>query len=269
MTRLTPDLIEGVPDDRIDLDSRLLKTTGKTVKSLSLEAAGLPEDTDLSGFRVACVPITSGLGVIGGFSASVDAIVRRLGMDSWVTEGTDVLGFSQGVSDGADIIMMSDDPKFIAYNTRENRFIDNSWGTALGYSVALKNAAGGLEGKEVLVIGAGLVGSRAVRILKDMGADVHVTDILREKAERVGTEYDVKVLPDVEVALSQHDLILNAAPAMFEGRLIREGSIFSTPGVPHGFDEEGRRKAKAIIHDPLEIGTAVMAVCSAAFSLRK
>ena len=269
MTRLTADLIEGVPDDKIDLDSRLLKTTGKTVKGLALEAAGLPDDTDLSTFRVACVPITSGLGVIGGFSASVDAIVRRLGMDSRVTNDPDVLGFSQGVMDGADIIMMSDDPKFIAYNTRENRFIDNSWGTALGYAVALKNAAGGLEGRNVLVIGAGMVGSRAVRIMKGWGANVTVTDILPEKAEKVGAEYGVEVVNDIEKALSEHDLILNAAPAMFEGRLIREGSIFSTPGVPHVFDEEARRKAKAIIHDPLEIGTAVMAVGAAAFSIRR
>lgn len=268
MTRLTAELIKDVPEDKIDLDSHLLETTGKTVKGLALEAAGLPDDTDLSGFKVACVPITSGLGLIGGFSKSVDSIVRRLGMDSRVTEDADVLGFSQGVLDGADIIMMSDDPKFIAYNTRENKFIDNSWGTALGYSVALKNAAGGLEGKDVFVIGAGRVGSRAAGILKGMGAKVHIYDIVNEKAEEVGMEHEVDVIFDLEKALSEYELILNAAPLEFEGRMIREGSIFSTPGVPHGFDEEGRRKAKAIIHDPLEIGTAIMAVCSAAFSLK-
>ena len=268
MTRLTPDMIEGVPDDKIDLDSRLIKMTGKTVKGIALEAAGIDaEDMDLSGFRVAVVPITSGLGVISGFSASVDAIVKRLGVDSHVTQGTDVNGFSEAVAEGVDLIMMADDNKFVAYNTRVNRQTDNSWGTAMGYSVALRNAAGGLEGKEVLVIGAGFVGSWAVRILKDMGADVRVTDIVFEKAKVLEERYGVKALENVEEALSHHTLILNAAPAIFSGDKIAEGSIISTPGVPHYFDEEGRRKAKAIIHDPLEIGTAVMAVNSAGFSL--
>jgi len=32
MTRLTPDLIEGVPDDTLDLDSKLMNMCGKTVK---------------------------------------------------------------------------------------------------------------------------------------------------------------------------------------------------------------------------------------------
>ena len=61
MTRLTPDLIEGVPNDEIDLDSRLLKMCGKTVKQLALEGAGCDHDVDFSKFRVACVPITSGV----------------------------------------------------------------------------------------------------------------------------------------------------------------------------------------------------------------
>lgn len=103
--------------------------------------------------KVVVVPITSGLGVISGFSESVNSIVGRLGMDSRFTTKTDVAGFSEGVESGADIIMMADDNRFIAYNTRVNRFIDNWTGTALGYSIALKNAAGGLEGKEVVVIG--------------------------------------------------------------------------------------------------------------------
>ena len=34
MTRLTPDLIKGVPNDDLNLDSKLLNATGKTVKGL-------------------------------------------------------------------------------------------------------------------------------------------------------------------------------------------------------------------------------------------
>ena len=267
MTRLTSDLIEGVPEDKIDLDDKLLKMCGKTVKALCLEGAGVDHDVDFSGFRVACVPITSGMGVIGGFSQSVNAIVSRLGMKSYVTEGTDVNGFSQAITDGVDMIMMADDAKFLAYNVHAAKGTNNSWGTAMGYSVALKNAAGGVEGKDVLVIGAGLVGTEAVQILKSWGANVSVTDIKFEKAKVLEERFGVEAIEDVEQALASHMYILNAAPAIFPGRLIREGAVVSTPGVPHYFDEEGRRKAKAIIHDPLEIGTAMMAVNSALFSL--
>jgi pyrrolysine biosynthesis protein PylD len=269
MTRLTSDLIEGVPDDKMDLDSVLRRACGTTVKQMAIQAAGLEGDVDLSGFRAACVPITSGLGVIGGFSESVNAIVGRLGMDSYVTSGTDVQGFSEAIRDGADIVMMADDTMFIAYNVREGRQTNNSWGTAMGYSVCLRNAAGGLEGKKVLVIGAGFVGTEAVQILKGMGAEVSVTDIVPEKAEALQARFGVKALRDKDSAISSHNLILNAAPASFPGRIMAEGSIVSTPGVPHQFDDEGRRKAKAIIHDPLEIGTAVMAVNSAAFTIKK
>lgn len=268
MTRLTPDLIEGVPDDKIDLDHKLLKATGKTVKGIALEAAGLPEDTDLSRFRAVAVPITSGMGVISGFSASVDAIVRRLGMQCHVTDGTDVLGFSQGIDEGCDLVMMADDRMFVAYNTHERRSTDNSWGTAKGYAVALKNAAGGLEGKDVLVIGAGNVGTWAVKFLQEMGANVSVTDIIREKAERLSA-IGAKPLEDIAKAISSHTLLLNAAPFIIPGEIIAEGSIISSPGVPHYYDQLGRSRAKAIIHDPLEIGAAVMAVNSAGFTMKK
>ncbi len=268
MTRLTPDLIEGVPDDTLDLDHRLINACGKTVKGIALEAAGLPDDTDLSAFKAAAVPITSGMGIIGGFSESVNAIVKRLGMPCSVTPGTDVLGFSQAVDDGCDIIMMADDRKFVAYNTRERRSTDNSWGTAMGYSVCLKNAAGGLEGKEVLVIGAGNVGTWAVKFLQEMGAEVSVTDIIREKAERLSS-IGARPLTDIAKAISDHTLLLNAAPFIIPGEIIAEGSIISSPGVPHYYDQLGRSRAKAIIHDPLEIGAAVMAVNSAGYSLKE
>lgn len=268
MTRLTADLIEGVPEDKLDLDSKLLKSTGKTVKGIALEAAGLDPDTDLSGFKVVCVPITSGLGIISGFSTSVSAIASRLGMESHVSEGTDVNGFIEAVDDGADIVMMADDKKFVAYNVHEKKYTDNSWGTARGYSIALKNAAGGLDGKRVLVIGAGMVGTWAVRFLKDMGADVSVTDIIYEKAERL-SQYGARPRRDVAGAITEHTLLLNAAPFIIPGEIIAEGSIISSPGVPHYFDQVGRSRAKAIIHDPLEIGAATMAVNSAGYSIRR
>ncbi len=269
MTRLTSDMIWGVPDDELDLDGKLLKTTGKTVKGIALEAAGLDcDDYDLSRFAAAAVPITSGLGIIGGFAKSVDAILTRLGMRSFVTDATDVSGFAEAVSKGAEIVMMSDDPTFIAYNTAERRFTDNSWGTAMGYSVCLKNAAKGVEGKDVLVVGAGRVGAWATKILLGWGANVSVTDIAFEKAEAL-IPLGAKAVKGVEKAISDNTLLINAAPYIIPGEIIAQGSIISSPGVPHYYDLEGRTRCRAIIHDPLEIGTAVMAVNSAAYTIKR
>ncbi len=239
------------------------------MKGIALEAAGLDmDDYDLSRFTAAAVPITSGLGIIGGCAKSVDAIVKRLGMRSHVTQATDVAGFAEATRDGADIIMMSDDPVFMAYNSLERRYTDNSWGTAMGYSVCLKNAAGGVEGKDVLVIGAGRVGTWATKILLGWGANVSVTDIVYEKAEALIPD-GAKALKNVEKAVSDNTLLINAAPYIIPGEIIAHGSIISSPGVPHYYDLEGRTRCKAIIHDPLEIGTAVMAVNSAGYTIKR
>ncbi|MCL2786298.1 MAG: hypothetical protein FWD81_03650, partial [Methanomassiliicoccaceae archaeon] len=50
-------------------------------------------------------------------------------------------------------------------------------------------------------------------------------------------------------------------------RLIQEGAVISSPGVPYAFDEEGERRAKMIIHDVLPLGVAVMAIASIGLSL--
>jgi len=50
---------------------------------------------------------------------------------------------------------------------------------------------------------------------------------------------------------------------------VKEGAIISSPGIPYPFDELGIKRAKMIIHDPLDIGAAVMAVQAASFSRLK
>ena len=130
------------------------------------------------------------------------------------------------------------------------------------------NAAGGVEGKDVLVVGAGRVGSWATRILLDWGANVQVTDIDYSKAEAL-IPLGAKAIRGVENAISDNTLLINAAPYIIPGEIIAQGSIISSPGVPHYYDLEGRTRCKAIIHDPLEIGAAVMAVNSAAYTIKK
>ena len=268
MTRLTPQDIENVWDGA-DLDRRLGGMTGRGGRGIALESAGMPTDMDLSGFSVVCVPVTSGLGEIGGFAGSLDAIARHLGMRSRVSGSSDVAGFAEAVSSGADIVLMADDDRFIAYNTVTNTVSDNAYCTAMGYAVALRDAAEGLAGRRVLVMGAGFVGSEAVRILRGMNALVTVVDIDVPKARRLALSEGVQWEEDVSEAVSCHDLILNASPGTVSGTDMVPGTVVSSPGVPCRYDDEARRRARAIIHDPLEIGTTVMLTTAAAETVRR
>ncbi|MDR3205781.1 MAG: 3-methylornithyl-N6-L-lysine dehydrogenase PylD, partial [Candidatus Methanoplasma sp.] len=244
MTRLTDDMVRGVAGALDGVDGMLRRTTGMGRLELACDALGLdPDGLDLSGFKACAVPITSGLGVIKRFSESVAEIARKLGMDASVTESPDVTGFTEALNAGADIIFMADDTTFASYNVRVGKYANNSFCTAAGYASALRGAAGGLEGRKVLVLGAGRVGSIAARIMVGNGAEVCVADIEAEKAARLASNVGAKVAYDASKAISSHDLILNASHAHIPGSLIRRGAIISSPGIPHTFDAEGWEKA--------------------------
>lgn len=269
MTRLTARLIKDVPSKVYHLDEELEKKIGMDMKEFACYTMNVTtDDIKFHEYSVAIVPVTSGKGVISGFSASVAAAVETLGMRSFVTGACDVAGISEAFSSSADIIFMADDERFIALNTRTRSFSDNIWSTAKGYVTALRIAEGGLEGKRVLVIGAGRVGSEAVKILRKEGASVDVTDILHHRSEVLEKRYSgVRAIRDVEDAIRDNRLILNASPGKIPGKLIQEGAVISSPGVPYAFDREGEKKAKVIIHDVLSLGVAVMAAASVGLSL--
>jgi len=164
---------------------------------------------------------------------------------------------------------MADDIKFIAVNTKDGRYSDNSFATAAGYVSALKGAAKGLKGKDVLVLGVGRVGSIAAELMKEMGAAVTVYDIDRKAAEELSLRVPIKIADDANAALSSHLLVLNACPGAIDGRFVKKGAIISSPGIPFPFDGLGIKRAETIINDPLDIGVVVMAVQSASFSRLK
>ena len=261
-------MISGLSSELGDLDRYMLSTTGMDLRTLGFRAVGVdPSKVDVSGYRAISVPITSGLGVIGGFSRSVADIVRGMGMECTVSSRTDVDGFAAAVDFGADIILMADDETYMAYSVRAGRYANNSYCTAAGYVEALSGAAGGLVGKEVFVRSAGRVGSNMVAILCGRGAKVTVGDILPEKARAVAAANPgVLCSVDVDATTARAALILNASPSPIPGDLIREGANVSTPGIPHVYDEATLRKAR-FIHDPLAIETAPMVAQSISFSL--
>ncbi|MDW5563867.1 MAG: 3-methylornithyl-N6-L-lysine dehydrogenase PylD [Methanomassiliicoccus sp.] len=267
MTRLTTNDIHDLFRSLSERDADLRRKTGLTLKGLALSAVGHAQDgLDLGQFRVAAVPVDSGQGIIPEFSRSVCSIVRHMGMDGFVTAKGDVAGIAEAMAGGADIVFLADDDEFIALNLRAGRFADNTRSTALGYCAALEAALGGLTGRDVLVIGAGRVGSYAIPHLQARGAKVSLLEQDRDRAVEASRRFGVALVLDARHGISQAKAILNASPAPVPGGWICEDAVISSPGVPYAFDEEGERRAMAIIHDPLQIGVAVMAAWSAGMS---
>jgi pyrrolysine biosynthesis protein PylD len=267
MTRLTVDLIEDIGRSMEKRDADLIQKLGMNLRDLALTAICYDRgELDLNNIRVASVPVTSGEGVITTFSNSVCAVTRHLGMDGFVTVNSDVAGFAEAISDGADLVFMADDDQFIAYNVREGKYADNTRSTAIGYCAALEVALGGVAGKDVLVIGAGRVGSYAIKRLSSKGANVSIVDVDATAAESARKRFGARVESCPEDAIRNATAILNASPAIIPGEWIAEGAVIAAPGVPYGFDEFGERNARVIIHDPLQIGVAIMAVWSASYS---
>ena len=270
MTRLTDDMVEDIISTLDTANDKLVAMTGMNTMQMACEAIGItPDMLDLDGIKVGVVPITSGKGIIKKFSESVAEIARKLGMEAFVTEQVDVTGIAEALSARPEIIFMADDIKFIALNTTNGKFSNNSFSTAAGYVTALKGAAKGLCGKEVLILGAGRVGGIAAELMVGMGAVVTVYDIDERRSKDLSDRFGVKVAADRNSALSSHDYVFNASPGVIDGRYLKEGVIISSPGIPYPFDELGVNKAKVIIHDPLDIGAAVMAIQAASFSRLK
>lgn len=121
----------------------------------------------------------------------------------------------------------------------------------------------------MLVLGAGRVGSIAAELMKEMGADVAVYDVDEKRMNDLSDGIGVKTVKDLNEALYSHDLVFNASPGAIDGNHVKKGAVVSSPGIPFPFDGTGVKKVKMVIHDPLDIGVAVMAVQAASFSRLK
>ena len=267
MTRLTNDDVKDLPAGLGELDEFLTKNIGRNLKKLACEAVGMWEYAiDTKEYTCAVIPVTQGEGIISNFSESVCEICKWLGFNAYVTKNTDISGFKEAILEKPNLIFAADDVEFLAYNVEAKKASNNTFSTAKAYIAALSAAADMLIGKDVLVIGAGRVGTEMARLLLAKSANVTVTDIDLDKAYAIQKAYPrVKVIEDVHEAIRSHKLILNASPAHIDTEDIQEGSIISSPGVPNTFDEEAHKKA-LIIYDPLAIGVAAMAMESAYFS---
>ena len=263
MTRLTEGDVTTLTRDLEAFEARLLEATGLDLRGLALRTV---TDDDrcvqLRGARIAAVPMSSGEGVIPGFSACVVATLLHLGCDAWMTTQPDVRGMQAAVAGGATVLFLADDHRFIALNLDKACSVDDDQATADGYVTALEAAAGGLEGREVLLLGLGPVGRAAARRLAARGAAVLVAEPDEERVAAAAGRG-----PGVRGRRPRRrprrcDLVFDASPAagIIDAADVRPATIAAVPGMPSAFTAAAQEALGVRhIHEPLAIGVAVMA----------
>jgi pyrrolysine biosynthesis protein PylD len=259
----------------------LVARTGYSLSDIACRAA----ETDkaqikalLSEIRVGVIPISSGKGIISGFSNSVLNILLHMGAKAFVTRMTDVAGIAESFEKKADIVMLADDERFVALHIQSRSIADNAVCTGKAFATGLSLMAGGLKGREVLVIGCGPVGRSAAETLIHMGSRVSVYDIhleiIGEWIETLGQAADqkIQIVKAMDPALQHHQLIVDASPAgnIIHAHHITPQTYVSAPGFPCGLDAEAQAKlSNRLLQDPLELGVATMLVSAAKYHIEQ
>ena len=257
MTRLIEAWIADMEHGARLRDQALREMTGLGLLELAATAAGVSRAGLASAARetqAAAVPVTAGLGVIGGFAKSVAAIVNAAGGKCFATEAADVEGIHEAVARGASLLFLADDQRFLAMNLRTGAIGENNLATAAGYAAALNQLATqhgrSLSDGRTLVLGMGPVGRAAYEIFQAMGVPVDAMD----KDPAKGFPFD-------EARIREYPYVLEATPA--EAWLTRErlhpDALVSAPGIPLGLDADAAKALEGrLVHDMLDLGTAVM-----------
>ena len=249
MTRLITEWLTPIENGMNEWDEKLLRLTGYGLGGLAARAAGAEENI-AAGKRAAVVSITSGEGVIGSFAESIAAILQTIGMEVLVTEQTDVSGIYEAVCEDADVVFMADDDRYIALNLRNGRVGENDFCTAMGYlqlleDYNLKETGGALKGM----------------LLMEKGALVTVYDKDPAKQEELESLGIPQIKSPEEISAYRLIVDLTNEGDWLEPEWLQEDLIMAAPGVPLSLKAEvAPAFADRVVHDDLEIGTAVMAM---------
>jgi pyrrolysine biosynthesis protein PylD len=261
-------MVARLPEELPCFEQDLHRMTGHGLLALACDAAGVSVDWVRASARVVTfgvVPISAGEGIIEGFSQAVEAVLRYVGFAAFTTSRSDVSGLAEAIEKGAGIVFLADDERFVAIDLARRRVVDNARATALGYVTALEALMNGLEGKEVLVIGAGRVGTSAAEHLRRRGALVGVHDVDVAKMTAVAQRLGLTPEPDLDSALRRYTILFDASPAagIIAAEHMRPDTVVAAPGIPLGLTPEAFRLVRQrTIHDVLQIGVATMAVMS-------
>ena len=273
MTRLQPDDICHITPNLAEYSRELEKKTGRSLLGIACHACNMDEGKTrdrLQDKQICVVPVTAGLGIISRFSDTVAAILTFIGCRAKVADRPDVSGVAQAVVSGYDALMMADDHRFVAIDLDTRRVVDNADATGRGFAGALDLMAGGIRGREVLVLGCGQVGAAGARFLASQGARLTLLDTDRQAAVQVqhAVAYqdrtaDITIEKALEKALSRCCFILEATPwaDTIPGAWVSRNTRVAAPGVPLGVSSDtAALLGPHLVHDTLEIGVAVMAV---------
>lgn len=270
MTRLISQDVENISVDLDRFDSLLHAKTGHTLLEVACHAANInkrPRRSLISSLKAGVVPMTSGEGIIQGFSETVRSILAHLGFHAFVTENTDAAGVAEAFENSVDIVMMADDRRFVALSPKNCQVIDNSVATGWGFAAGLDLMVGGLKGNKVLIIGCGPVGQNAAEALIHFGAEVSAYDVNHERcialAKRLFRSKYVNIRTEKSLAhaLSNHKFLIEAtnSPDVIDEKSLGPGTFIAAPGMPLGMSIAARKKVEAhLLHDPLQTGVATM-----------
>lgn len=259
MTRLITKDISGISNRLHIYDMELKKTLGYTLEEIAKKSVrAFYSDSIYKEYTIAVIPVTSGMGIINGFSETVSDILKHLRANVFVTKNTDVAGVQEAYEKNADIIFMADDDTCSAFSLNGKVYSDNGYATGIAFAAALEIMMESVE-EEVLILGAGPVGTAAARYFSQIGAIPVLCDLQENKAQCVAsTIKNAKVEKSLK-NLNKYTYILDASTS---GDFIKEGDVtentkISAPGIPLGAAKEIRDKV-FIFHNPLEIGIMTM-----------
>lgn len=213
--------------------------------------------TERKNTKVACIPITSGDGIIGDFCETCALILREFAdVDAFVTEMTDVAGLNEAILKKADMVFMADDNACLCRNLNTGATSDNGYATGRGFASLLYLGAGEKIDDEVLILGAGKVGASAWHFLAERGVALRWYDLLEEKnahgmdpglLEKTWSRRDWRFIVDA-----------TTAPALIDACHVRPGAQISAPGIPFGLTEAALQKSEMVFRDELPTGIMVM-----------
>jgi pyrrolysine biosynthesis protein PylD len=254
MALLTPEDLKNINRQLHEADSAVQRVTGLDIKGVCKALYGTSPCCE----KVGIVPITSGNGIIGNFSASLHAITQYFGFDSFVTDMPDVSGYYEAVMKGAEIILMADDNTFLAHNLKNGKIANNQPCTGIIYAeIASRHLKA--DSNDVLVVGLGKVGFHGAAHLVHKGFKVYGYDA--DKAVLEKTVSNLGITPFDPYSPGKFSMIFEATPCAntIPEAVLSDNCVISTPGIPCAISEELRIKCGVeIVMEPLGLGTASM-----------
>lgn len=272
MTRLKTLDIAKISAELDQYDKELLVKTGCNLRGIACRSAGVEEKTAqdlIASVKVGVIPMTCGQGVIRGFADTVQQITAHIGFNAFVTRHADVAGLAEAFEKKSDLIILSDDDRFVAINVKSRRVVDNADATGKGYVTGLNLMTGGLKGKNVLVIGCGPVGRSAAVDLVRLGSKLSVYDIKPERCQELARgirdlmDAEIRIEIELNSALIRYLFIIDASPGadIIDENHIARDTYISAPGMPSGLSMNALATiSDRFLHDPLQIGVATMIV---------